>query len=582
MSIENLIKKITNLTQEINLQIENIQTKLNQLQIVNIISNKLNTNLTDLNLDFFKEGLLKIEEEKEVLKDLKDLNDIQEVYPFLIDSSFENTGNKKEYLDLLENLKMKINQKFLEKNNYLNEELIKLTKLKENYLKLNHYLTNLNNLSYQEIESLYDLIEILEINLEDKLEIIKTISKINLKNFLDKKVITETPLEVEVTQENMDDFIRETEENERLIKRELQKEDDDLYTKKTNQLLELIKETKIILEENQNIIEEFNNLDNNIQVYIRNNDIISATATNPWLDFNSLKLLVTIINELLDLQDLLEFDYDRSTIDDIIISYKEYLNNYKEGLKKYQQLKEKITEEEKQEVIEVIDEEKEDYDDDFNSSDIKDFPTFLSTSKNMFIFALDSNGNNYVENDLNSGKNIEILGKKQGLLKTISIFSRNYVGRGVINSSTNSSKENKNNRDKKVYKNLKSKDYDEEFKPRRFRPSYGQRTGYLIIPVCKENCQKIFDLYGNENILQNGRIVMFIGVIYTTSDDKSDYDKVINKHLYNNQEYIRKVKELFINKDTRKEELKEIIDNGMSDCYNLIKSLTKPKGKVVE
>ena len=121
----------------------------------------------------------------------------------------------------------------------------------------------------------------------------------------------------------------------------------------------------------------------------------------------------------------------------------------------------------------------------------------------------------------------------------------------------------------KLYKDRTRKKYDKELSPYRLRTIDRIRTGYLIIPVCQENRKKIFDLYGNESILKDGTVVLLFSVIRTEASH-NEYAK-LNKNLYSNEVYIKKLKEIFNNPDTKKEELKEIIDESMTRCFDTLK-----------
>ena len=62
----------------------------------------------------------------------------------------------------------------------------------------------------------------------------------------------------------------------------------------------------------------------------------------------------------------------------------------------------------------------------------------------------------------------------------------------------------------------------------------------------------------------------FSSPLFGPKASHNEYAK-LNKNLYSNEVYIKKLKEIFNNPDTKKEELKEIIDESMTRCFDTLK-----------
>ena len=565
MNLSNYINQVKKMLDEkVNLlKLKNVLLKVNELD--NFL-NSLDTDLLNINIDNYKDNLLLIESEKEVESDLSFLNSIKELAPFLSNPNIEETGIKKVILDKLDNFKLKIKTKQKEKQELLNKQIKELEDIITKYTKLKNYLDNLENefsLNLTEIKEFMDLIELLDAPLVEKLELVTLISQKGYHNIKNHKVEEESP----ITRENIHDLISQTESNEQIVIKELdsistekdetleiliesrnakEQEEKDNYSKKLEILKTLQDKAITILREHQTILNIYHSFNDGIKHYLMNGDFLSIEQANPHLNMEEIKTLSIIIPCLKDLEYYLEFEADAEIIDDLI-------NELQNKLEEYQK-KVLIYNETRNQEIEILE------------PNNQDFEDFIANSTNIILFSKELEQEDfYIDQDLISDDTDKQVVKKNELREAINLFTKQgYADNIRIHSNTD-----------KLYKNIKTKLYDKELSPYRIRNTNYGRTGYLIIPTCEENMQKIAELYHNQHFANNGngRIVLFFSVTWTDAAH-NEYDN-LNAGLYQTKSYIQKIKALFQNPKTDKKVLQDIINESMEKCYQLTKEKEK-------
>ena len=565
MNLSNYINQVKKMLDEkVNLlKLKNELLKVNELD--NFL-NSLDTDLLNINIDNYKDNLLLIESEKEVETDLSFLESIKELAPFLSNPNIEETGIKKVILDKLDNFKLKIKTKQKEKQELLNKQIKELEDIITKYTKLKNYLDNLENefsLNLTEITEFMDLIELLDATLVEKLELVTLISQKGYHSIKNHKVEEESP----ITRENIHDLISQTESNEQIVIKELdsisteedetleiliesrnakEQEEKDNYSKKLEILKTLQDKAITILREHQSILNIYNSFNDGIKHYLMNGDFLSIEQANPHLNMEEIKTLSIIIPCLKDLEYYLEFEADAEIIDDLITELQNKLEEY--------QKKVLIYNETRNQEIEILE------------PNNQDFEDFIANSTNIILFSKELEQEDfYIDQDLISDDTDKQLIKQNELYEAIHLFTnQGYIDNIRIHANID-----------KLYKNIKTKLYDKELSPYRIRNTNYGRTGYLIIPTCEENMQKIAELYHNQHFVNNGngRVVLFFSVTWTDAAH-SEYDN-LNAGLYQTKSYIQKIKALFQDPKTDKKVLQDIINESMEKCYQLTKEKEK-------
>ncbi len=557
IDLNNILDNLKDKLNELKLKLLNVKNSLDKISNIPTSIVILETDLTKL--DFNSLNLDLIEDPLEANSDLINLKYLQDVYHFLIDPDIENDGVKKECLDTLNNIIKKIKTGYSETKSNLDKEKEELEELITKSTKLKDYLekitTNDFSLSYSETEELLELINILELDNKTLFNLICYLTKLSLR-----KSECLTPV---ISKDNIDTLITESNENQERILNNLE-ENDDIYQEKVLKILDLIEETKKVLEEYP--VNYYLSLKKNLKHYIDVNDFESFSIVMPTITKKEFLTMHYLINPIINLKECLSLEYDKYTIDDIIKFYETYLEEFS--------IAKELLEDE---LLELEDDEELDFDetDDLEEdliTDISDFPTFLSSSKNILLLNKTLELTSFqIDLDLKNEDISKQAEKQKGFIKTLNMFvNQTYEGGSGIKAKF--SREGTKKIDK-LYKDKTRKKYDKELSPYRLRTIDKIRTGYLIIPICPENRKKIFDLYGNEDILKDGTVTLLFSIIWTDASHH-EYTK-LNKNLYSNVSYIRRLKEIFNDPNTKKEELKEIIDESMARCFDTLKTLKK-------
>ena len=575
--LDNLKDKINKLKIEL-LNTRNDLDKINNIPTLIVI---LENDLTKLDFDDFKKCFSLLE--NNIDDDIDKLKKFKNIYEFLKDSEIENTGIKRECSDTLNNIIAKYKNKYQEIKDKLEENKINLENTIDKNTKLKEYLEKINTLSITEIEELLELINLLDLPSEELLDLICYISKISLKR------VKEIDTSFVINKDNVEELIAETNENQQTVLNELEQqesENDIIYQEKVSIILNLIQQTKQILENSP--LNLYMSLNENLQCYINKNDYDSAVYSKLMpTDLTREKFLEMhiLIQSLKDLKECLDFNYDKETIDDAINLFNTCLDEYNKAKSFLEEYLTTIETDDKEDdttntdlIIEDDDKKNEIYTDtdEIIETEIIDLPTFLNSTKNIILLGKSQSNQFLVDYDLISEDQKKQTEKQQGFIRTLQMFkNQTYEGRNGIKATFSRPTTKKID---KLYKSKDRKKYDTELNPYRLRTYDRIRTGYLIIPVCQENRKKIAKLYKNNEIMKDGSIILIFGVIWTEANH-ARYEK-LNENLYVNEEYIKNLINLFSNPSAKEEDLKAIIDESMERCLKTLETPEKEDSHV--
>lgn len=575
--LDNLKDKINKLKIEL-LNTRNDLDKINNIPTLIVI---LENDLTKLDFDDFKKCFSLLE--NNIDDDIDKLKKFKNIYEFLKDSEIENTGIKRECSDTLNNIIAKYKNKYQEIKDKLEENKINLENTIDKNTKLKEYLEKINTLSITEIEELLELINLLDLPSEELLDLICYISKISLKR------VKEIDTSFVINKDNVEELIAETKENQQTVLNELEQqesENDIIYQEKVSIILNLIQQTKQILENSP--LNLYMSLNENLQCYINKNDYDSAVYSKLMpTDLTREKFLEMhiLIQSLKDLKECLDFNYDKETIDDAINLFNTCLDEYNKAKSFLEEYLTTIETDDKEDdttntdlIIEDDDKKNEIYTDtdEIIKTEIIDLPTFLNSTKNIILLGKSQSNQFLVDYDLISEDQKKQTEKQQGFIRTLQMFkNQTYEGRNGIKATFSRPTTKKID---KLYKSKDRKKYDTELNPYRLRTYDRIRTGYLIIPVCQENRKKIAKLYKNNEIMKDGSIILIFGVIWTEANH-ARYEK-LNENLYVNEEYIKNLINLFSNPSAKEEDLKAIIDESMERCLKTLETPEKEDSHV--
>ena len=551
INLNNILDNLKEKINKLKIELLNVKNNLDKISNIPTLIVILETDLTKLDLDTFKKSFSLLE--NNIDEDIKNLKSFKEIYQFLKDPEIENIGIKKECLDTLNKIIKKYEKKYQEFKDKLEKEKLKLENGIEKNTRLKEYLELPSTLSYEEIEELLELVNLLDLTSNDLLDLICYISKISLKR------VKEIDTSFDINKDNVDELIAESNKNQERILSDLEDKEDDIYREKVLIILDLIEKTKQLLESSS--LNYYLSLNENLKHYIRVDDFESASIVMPSLSIKSFLEMHYLMPSLTNLKECLDFKYDTTTIDDVISFFETYLEEFEVA----KELLEKDLA-----SIEAIDKENETSfdDDEIIETEVSDLPTFLSSSKNIILLNKTLELTSFqTDLDLKSEDILKQNEKQKGFNRALNMFiNQPYEGGSGIKAKFSRPGTKKID---KLFKDRSRKKYDKDLSPYRLRTIDRIRTGYLIIPVCQENRKKIFDLYGNESILKDGTVVLLFSVIWTEASH-NEYAK-LNKNLDSNAIYIKKLKEIFNNPDIKKEELKEIIDESMTRCFDTLK-----------
>lgn len=549
INLNNILDNLKEKINKLKIELLNVKNNLDKISNIPTLIVILETDLTKLDLDTFKKSFSLLE--SNIDDDIRILKSFKEIYQFLKDPEIENMGIKKECLDTLNKIIKKYEMKYQEIKNKLEKEKLDLEDSIDKNTKLKEYLELPSTLSIEEIEELLELINLLDLTNPDLLDLICYISKISLRR------TQEIDTSFGINKDNVEELIAESNKNQERILTNLEEKEDNIYREKVLKILDLIEKTKQLLENSS--LNYYLSLNENLRHYIKVDDFESASIVMPSLSIKSFLEMHYLMPSLTNLKECLDFKYDIYTIDDVISFFEAYLEEFKVATELLGKDLASIEEENDNSL---------DNDDEIIETEVSDLPTLLSSSKNIILLNKTPElGSFQTDLDLKSEDILKQTEKQKGFNKALNMFiNQPYEGGTGIKAKFSRSGTKKID---KLFKDRTRKKYDKELSPYRLRTIDRIRTGYLIIPVCQENRKKIFDLYGNESILKDGTVVLLFSVIWTEASH-NEYAK-LNKNLYSNEVYIKKLKEIFNNPDTKKEELKEIIDESMTRCFDTLK-----------
>lgn len=530
--------------------IRQIKTKLDKLKIdllkekneLGKLSSKLiefDNNLANLNLDNIQEILILLESEEEVIEDIKFLNSYKLFISFLKNPQIENNGIKKTLLDKYNSLKEKFKVKQAE---LITKQTLSIEKLQNSildYTKLKNYLENLDgDYTLDEIEEFLDLCELIDMNLPDRLELITYIGKISLKAFKEHKIEDSI-----ITKENIEDIIKQTTKNEKKIEKKLEVEDDKILETLTEEEIKAKKEeekkfkekdlnVKKLRETIKEILEEHDDMLTYYYDFTAGKDMSKSPISAKDYTMSS-----GIIHYLLDLKDLYECSYASDTIDSYIILLNDSLKEYRDYLDNFAPKREEQSN---------------------NDSSLEDF---TKNSANIILFSKNS-GELQIDLDLVRDDEDKKALKENELIKAVKYFaSSTYIDAIRVGSNIDL-----------LYKDVKNKykkNYDNVTRAFRLRATDNCRTCYIVVDTCEENMKKIKELYGNNNIIGSGRVILIFSVIWVDAKHNDSYDEA-NDDLKDNLDYINKINKLFKDPETKPEVLKEIIDESMTKSLSIL------------
>ena len=500
---------------------------------------------------------------------INQVNMVISCYDLVFNSNVPNEGIKKKMLDdynfvgrLLVNYYKIRKSVYGEKKESLNKKLELIDKYSNMFSDGNFYVLKEN------MEEFIDFVTSLDIPREDVLRIISKVSENSIEYYLnleDVKLLETIPNNKE--QEQM-------KEKEEIISKNVEPIQEETKIEKTEEeikLSNLLTKIKDIISNNSKYLNEYieyrkyfhsgktddlkMNRYGSIIYYLNQNDIEGARFA-AYPDFVVERLQLTLA--LVELQGLLNY-----TLEDKVVGgeAKELSIMIEEALKKY--------EESKKRYDEVVSEQ-------YTEEDSTELSDFFKNSKNIMLLLKNNAGEYCIDKDIEHYTNInekEVV--SQEIINVLSKFrdipyidSEGYPG---IASTYGGAKDKKGNRICELYDfDDKGKKVRDDSKPFRFRGTEQGRTGYIIINICKENRNKLFNLYGNPDILKGGNVILFTGVIFCNAGH-DDYS-MLNSNINNNKHYIDYLNAIFSDPNTDIELLSKIINDSMEKCHSYLNS----------
>lgn len=503
---------------------------------------------------------------------INQVNMIISCYDLVFNPNVPNEGIKKKMLDdynfvgrLLVNYYKIRKSVYEEKRNSLNKKLELIDKYSNMFSDGNFYVLKEN------MEEFIDFVTSLDIPREDVLKIIAKVSENSIEYYLN-----ENSKNVEVIQQL--ETIPDNKEKEQIEKPEeiisknvepIQKETKIEKNEEEINLSNLLAKIKDIISNNSKYLSEYaeykryfhsDRIDDlkmnrygSTMLYLSKNDIESAKYA-AYPDFVVERLQLTLA--LAELQGLLNY-----ALEDKVVGgeAKELSVMIEEAIKKYEEAKKKYDE--------VISEQN-------TKEDSKELSDFFKNSKNIMLLLKNKDGEFCIDKDIEHYSNVnekEVVSQeiKNVLSKFRDIPYIDSEGYSGLATTYGGAKDKKGNRICELYDfDDKGRKIRDDSKPFRFRGTDQGRTGYIIINICKENRNKIFNLYGNPDILKGGNVILFTGVIFcnTGHDDYS----MLNSNINNNKHYIDYLNAIFSDPNTDIELLSEIINDSMEKCHSYL------------
>lgn len=557
------------------------------------INNELNINENDTKLlfdlkqfiDKYANDVRSVDliELKNILSDIEINNDlvnsyigqinmVTSCYDLVFNPNIPNEGIKKKMLDdynfvgrLLVNYYKIRKSVYEEKRDSLNKKLELIDKYFNMFSDGSFYVLKEN------MEEFIDFVTSLDIPREDVLRIIAKVSENSIEYYLNEN---SKNVEIEQQLESIPDNKeqKQIETKEEIISKNVESIQEEIKIEKTEEeinLSNLLAKIKNIISNNSKYLSEYAeyrkyfhsgktddlkmNRYGSIIYYLNQNDIEGARFA-AYPDFVVERLQLTLA--LAELQGLLNY-----ALEDKVVGgeAKELSIMIEEAFKKY--------EESKKRYDEVVSEQ-------YVEEDSKELSNFFKNSKNIMLLLKNKDGEFCIDKDIEHYSNVnerEVV--SQEIRNVLSKFrdipyidSEGYSG---LATTYGGAKDKKGNRICELYDfDDKGRRIRDDSKPFRFRGTDQGRTGYIIINICKENRIKLFNLYGNPDILKGGNVILFTGVIFCNAGH-DDYS-MLNSNINNNKHYINYLNAIFSDPNTDVELLSEIINDSMEKCHSYL------------
>ena len=499
---------------------------------------------------------------------ISQINMVISCYDLVFNPNILNDGIKKKMIDdynfvgrLIVNYYKIRKSVYGEKKESLNKKLELIDKYSNMFSDGNFYVLKEN------MEEFIDFVTSLDIPREDVLRIISKVSENSIEYYLNLE-------DVKQLETIPDNKKQEQVEKKEIISKNVEPIQEETKIEKTEEeikLSNLLTKIKDIISNNSKYLNEYieyrkyfhsgktddlkMNRYGSIIYYLNQNDIEGARFA-AYPDFVVERLQLTLV--LVELQGLLNY-----TLEDKVAGgeAKELSIMIEEALKKYEEAKKRYDE-----VVSKL----------YSEEDSTELSDFFKNSKNIMLLLKNNAGEYCIDKDIEHYTNInekEVV--SQEIRNVLSKFrdipyidSDGYPG---IASTYGGAKDKKGNRICELYDfDDKGKKVRDDSKPFRFRGTEQGRTGYIIINICKENRNKLFNLYGNPDILKGGNIILFTGVIFCNAGH-DDYS-MLNSNINNNKHYIDYLNAIFSDPNTDIELLSEIINDSMEKCHSYLNS----------
>lgn len=499
---------------------------------------------------------------------ISQINMVISCYDLVFNPNIPNDGIKKKMIDdynfvgrLIVNYYKIRKSVYGEKKESLNKKLELIDKYSNMFSDGNFYVLKEN------MEEFIDFVTSLDIPREDVLRIISKVSENSIEYYLNLE-------EVKQLETIPDNKKQEQVEKKEIISKNVETIQEETKIEKTEEeikLSNLLTKIKDIISNNSKYLNEYieyrkyfhsgktddlkMNRYGSIIYYLNQNDIEGAKYA-AYPDFVVERLQLTLA--LVELQGLLNY-----TLEDKVAGgeAKELSIMIEDAINKYEEIKKKYDE-----VVSNL----------YSEEDSTELSNFFKNSKNIMLLLKNNAGEYCIDKDIEHYTNInekEVV--SQEIRNVLSKFrdipyidSDGYPG---IASTYGGAKDKKGNRICELYDfDDKGKKVRDDSKPFRFRGTEQGRTGYIIINICKENRNKLFNLYGNPDILKGGNVILFTGVIFCNAGH-DDYS-MLNSNINNNKHYIDYLNAIFSDPNTDIELLSEIINDSMEKCHSYLNS----------
>lgn len=352
-----------------------------------------------------------------------------------------------------------------------------------------------------------------------------------------------------------------------VVMEELQDSFDDTNSSLRNDFLLLQVKIKDILKENRvytddiySMCEKYNISINTFKDYLNRSDydsligLFNGEISTLYLDF---------IKSLYDLNDCLTFSVNDKDLEFSVLYMKDTIENFNTCRECY------LSSE--------------------SFKNISDFNSFMSSANTIMLFAEDKDGNYTLDDTLNAGDGDEMEIKMKALCETIKTFgSLPYMSDNSSNNCemaySGSKKDrvggkidvvSKNNPMRGQNKRVLDKEFGKSYK--RFRTNNQPRVGYVVLPICMENREKLSKVLNNENLLHSTSAIVFTALVHV----KSGHDEygILNDALDNSRGNISDLKKLFMDPNANIDILTNIVTENMKYAYDYMKEKTNVRGE---